>query len=86
MLDNLNKKKNPSPSLSFYQLLRQTINQTHAQDMLALFISTSDTEFVPYNTMLQYFYEQFTKQMYPICLLTPKNYKLLPHLVMGPHS
>ena len=54
--------------------------------MLALFISTSDTEFVPYNTMLQYFYEQFTKQMYPICLLTPKNYKLLPHLVMGTHS
>ena len=51
-----------------------------------MFISTSDTEFNPFNTMLQFFYEQFTKQMYPICLLTPKNHKLLPHLVMGPLS
>ena len=41
-LMKVGKKLRPSPSLSLLQQLRQTMNQSHAQDLLVLFLSTTD--------------------------------------------
>ena len=83
LLDKYIARVNPHPATSLFQHLRTSINQSHAQDMLILLISNSESESELAGTMLGSFKKFIENLRIPCWLVTPGNRAIAPHLVLG---
>ena len=82
-LRKIGKSLSPSPALSLLQQLRQTMNQSHAEDLMVLFISVTENLPDAEGSMYHYFRNWFYDNKVPFFLVTPKTREIVPHLVLG---